>query len=136
MNSEDALASVIDAASARRSSSRSTCESAEEGQPREEGVTIREDGSVYGWRRALGTRAGRVRARVAFTLMRAPGDVGGDHAGRRAGRRWGRGADDEDAGTASAGAGAGRRTNLNWAASRAVEAPSCARRTRPDTFPD
>ena len=29
-----------------------------------------EDGSVYGWRRALGTRAGRVRALgVAFTLM-------------------------------------------------------------------
>ena len=29
-----------------------------------------EDGSVYGWRRAVGTRAGRVRALgVAFTLM-------------------------------------------------------------------
>ena len=72
MDSEDALASG-DRRGERASllASRSTCESAEEGQPREEGVTMREeDGSVYGWRRALGTRAGRVRALgVAFTLM-------------------------------------------------------------------
>ena len=72
MDSEHALASG-DRRGERASllASRSTRESVEEGQPGE-GVTMREDedGSVYGWRRAVGTRAGRVRALgVAFTLM-------------------------------------------------------------------
>ena len=71
MDSEDALASG-DRRGERASllASRSTRESAEEGQPREEGVTMREeDGSVYGWRRAVGTRAGRVRVIIPLEKL-------------------------------------------------------------------